>query len=106
LADYPHFNTNTLWLHTAAIDREIDLSWFAVRKTIEWFGSRGGSAPTAGELDVVQFERLIGQVTEFVPSAFLEVERSQRFLPIKTREDLAEARPQLERFARAAGLLG
>ena len=96
LAHYPHFNTNTLWLSLAAVDRDVDLTWFAVRKEIEW--------PT-GQLEVVQFERLIGQVTEFVDSAYLEVERDERFLPIKTREDLTKARPALERFAHDAGLL-
>ncbi|MBX7078831.1 MAG: UTP--glucose-1-phosphate uridylyltransferase [Nannocystaceae bacterium] len=96
LADYPHFNTNTLWLVAAAMDRSFDLSWFAVRKQIAW--------PGGGQREVVQFEQLIGQVTEFVPTAFLDVDRDTRFLPIKTREDLAAARPRLESFARAVGL--
>ena len=96
LADYPHFNTNTLWLRTSAMDRSFPLSWFAVRKKIAW--------PSGGEREVVQFEQLIGQVTEFVPSAFLDVDRDTRFLPIKTRDDLAAARPRLEAFARAVGL--
>ncbi len=103
LGDYPHFNTNTLWLSLSAVDREIDLTWFAVRKEIEWPPTH--PAVKNGQLEVVQFERLIGQVTEFVPSAYLEVERDERFLPIKTREDLTKAAPQLERFAAEAGLL-
>jgi len=97
LADFPHFNTNTLWLATKAMDRDFDLTWFAVRKMIAW--------PGGGEREVVQFERLIGQVTEFAPTAFLDVDRDTRFLPIKTREDLAAARPALEAFARSVGLL-
>lgn len=97
LEQFPYFNTNTLWLTLAAVDRELPLTWFAVRKTIPWPG---------GKLDVVQFERLIGQVTEFVPSAYLEVDRDARFLPIKTREDLATAAPRLEAFAREVGLHG
>jgi UTP--glucose-1-phosphate uridylyltransferase len=103
LADYPHFNTNTLWLALGAVDRDIDLTWFAVRKEIDWPPSN--PAVVDGQLEVVQFERLIGQVTEFVGSAYLEVERDLRFLPIKTREDLTNARPALERFAADAGLL-
>jgi UTP--glucose-1-phosphate uridylyltransferase len=102
LADYPHFNTNTLWLDAAAVDRDIPLTWFAVRKSIDW--PQGERAPN-GKLDVVQFERLIGQATEFVDSAYLDVDRDRRFLPIKTRDDLATARPQLETFAKEAGLL-
>ena len=96
LADFPHFNTNTLWLVAAEMDRDFGLTWFAVRKKIAW--------PGGGEREVVQFEQLIGQVTEFAPSAFLDVDRETRFLPIKTREDLAVARPRLEAFARSVGL--
>lgn len=102
LSDYPHFNTNTLWLSTDAVDRDIPLTWFAVRKRIDW--PQGERAPE-GKLEVVQFERLIGQATEVVPSAYLEVDRDTRFLPIKTRDDLAKARGKLEEFARGVGLL-
>jgi UTP--glucose-1-phosphate uridylyltransferase len=101
MADYPHFNTNTLWLATAAVDHEIPLSWFAVRKQIEWPGARAKD----GKLEVVQFERLIGQITESVPSAYLEVDRAARFLPIKVREDLQTEAQALESFARAAGVV-
>jgi UTP--glucose-1-phosphate uridylyltransferase len=97
LADFPHFNTNTLWLVADQMDRPFDLTWFAVRKKIAW--------PGGGEREVVQFEQLIGQVTELVPSAFLDVDRDARFLPIKTREDLAVARPKLEAFAKSVGLV-
>jgi UTP--glucose-1-phosphate uridylyltransferase len=101
LAAYPHFNTNTLWLACAAIDREMDLTWFAVRKSIAWDGPEA----VDGKLEVVQFEQLIGQVTERVPSAFLDVERDERFLPVKTREELGQQRPRLEAFARRVGLV-
>jgi UTP--glucose-1-phosphate uridylyltransferase len=97
VADYPHFNTNTLWLSADAVDRDIELTWFAVRKAIDWPGRK--------QLEVVQFERLIGQVTEFVPSAYLEVDRERRFLPIKTRGDLSAAEPELRKFAAQTGLL-
>jgi hypothetical protein len=30
----------------------------------------------------------VGQITEFVPSCFLRVDRASRFVPIKTRDDL------------------
>jgi len=110
LTDYPHFNTNTLWLSTASLHRDIELTWFAVRKTIPWperSGTDGIALPRAekGKLDVIQFERLIGQITEFVPSAYLEVDRGTRFLPIKARENLTAAAPALEQFARRVGLI-
>jgi UTP--glucose-1-phosphate uridylyltransferase len=75
-----------------------------VHKSIDW-PRDSGRAPS-GKLDVVQFERLIGQVTEHARSAYLEVDREARFVPIKTRDDLQHARPKLESFAKAAGLLG
>jgi UTP--glucose-1-phosphate uridylyltransferase len=103
LADYPHFNTNTLWLTTNTVDREVPLTWFAVHKSIDW--PRDSGRAQSGKLDVVQFERLIGQVTEHARSAYLEVDREARFVPIKTRDDLQHARPKLESFAKAAGLL-
>lgn len=104
LADYPHFNTNTLWLHAEAVDREIPLTWFAVRKKIDWpDASKTGDD---GKLEVVQFERLIGQVTESLPSAYLEVDRRARFCPIKVRDDLRKEASMLEGFARDAGVAG
>ncbi|MBV1860665.1 MAG: UTP--glucose-1-phosphate uridylyltransferase [Nannocystaceae bacterium] len=103
LADYPHFNTNTLWLTASAVDVDIPLTWFAVRKKIDW--PAGTRELKDGKLEVVQFERLIGQGTEFVQSAYLDVDRGRRFLPIKTRDDLANAAGDMERFAKEAGLL-
>ena len=98
LSSYPHFNTNTLWFELSAIGlpAKIPLQWFAVRKQVQW--------PT-GDLAVVQFERLIGQVTEFLPTAFIEVDRNRRFLPIKTRGDLHEASAQLRAHAVRVGVV-
>ena len=95
LADFPHFNTNTLWISLDALRAEHPLQWFPVRRALEW--------PDGTSRDIVQFEQLIGQLSEFVPTAYLLVDRS-RFLPIKTREDLAAAAPRLAELARAAGL--
>ena len=75
------FNTNTFWFQLDAFDQEHPLSWFLVRKKV-------------GGADVVQFERLIGEITAFVPSAFLRVPRQgprTRFEAIKTPEDLERA---------------
>lgn len=95
VGDYPLFNTNTLWATLEALRKPHPLTWFPVRKTIEW---------TAGaELEVVQFETLIGQLSEFVPTCCLLVDR-ERFLPIKTREDLADAHHQIAAIVRATGL--
>lgn len=95
LENYPHFNTNTLWITLAALEREHPLSWFPVTRTVEW--------PGRGEMPAIQFEQLIGQVTEFARAACLQVDRA-RFLPIKSREDLAAARPAMRTIVRAVGL--
>jgi len=72
------FNTNTLVLDAAAIDREFDLSWFAVEKEVS-----GRPA--------IQLEHLVGQLTAFLPSHYLRVERegpSGRFAPVKDPAEL------------------
>lgn len=91
----PVFNTNTFVLDAAAIDAEFPLTWFAVRKTVD-----GRPA--------VQFERLVGELTAFLDSAFLRVERhgpDARFQPIKTPEDLDTERPHIVEALRARGSL-
>jgi UTP--glucose-1-phosphate uridylyltransferase len=93
--DYPLFNTNTLWATLEALRPPHPLTWFPVRKTIDWVDGSGR--------EVVQFETLIGQLSEFVPTCPLLVDR-ERFLPIKTREDLAEAGHQIAAIVRATGL--
>lgn len=87
LADYPHFNTNTLWFSLDALTRDYPLTWFPVRKQLQ---------TASGELlPVIQLERLIGQVTEFSSSSYLEVDRDERFLPVKTRAELAQRAPKM-----------
>jgi len=80
-ASLPVFNTNTLWFRADAIDRDVPLRWYCVRKTVD-----GGR--------VVQFERLVGQASWSLETSFVEVPRS-RFLPIKSPADLDAARPTL-----------
>ena len=95
VADYPLFNTNTLWATLAALRQPHPLTWFPVHKTIDWTGG--------ATMDVVQFETLIGQLSEFVPTCCLLVDR-ERFLPIKTREDLDHAAHPISAIVRNAGL--
>lgn len=94
LADYPHFNTNTLWVTVEALREPYPLTWFPVHKSI--------TGPRGEKIEVVQFEQLVGQLSEFVQTACLEVDRG-RFLPIKTREELAEAAPKMTELARSVG---
>lgn len=75
----PVFNTNTFVMDAAAIDRDFPLPFYKVEKKVD-----GATA--------VQFERLVGELTAFLPTTFLEVPREgveSRFLPAKDPEELA-----------------
>lgn len=89
------FNTNTFVLDAEAIDRDFDLSWFAVRKTVDG-------------REAVQFEHLVGQLTAFLPSFYLRVPRDgddSRFQPVKDPEELERRRRDIARALRARGIL-
>jgi UTP--glucose-1-phosphate uridylyltransferase len=91
----PVFNTNTFTLDAAAIDRPFDLTWFAVNKTIDG-------------REAVQFERLMGELTAYLPSHFLRVSRDGldgRFQPAKDPEELARRRDQIRAILSARGVL-
>lgn len=81
----PIFATNCFVFDLDALDRDYDLSWLYVEKTVS-----GRPA--------VQLEQLVNEVTRFQPTTFLEVPREGphgRFLPIKTPADLEAARKPL-----------
>ncbi len=89
------FNTNTFVLSAEALRRELELSWFAVDKTVD-------------ERPAVQFERLVGQLTAFVPSAFVRVPRDGedgRFQPVKNPDELASRRDAIRAILRGRGVL-
>jgi len=85
------FNTNSFAFDAAAIDRDFELTFFRVEKTVE--GAK-----------VIQFERLVGELTAFLPSHFLEVPRA-RFLPAKDPEELEARRADIEALLQARGIL-
>lgn len=91
---YPLFNTNTLWFTLDTLATPVPLDWFAVHRTV--------SHPSGEAMPIVQFEQLVGQVTEFVPSQMLRVARARRFLPIKTRDDLARMADDIRTIVTAA----
>jgi UTP--glucose-1-phosphate uridylyltransferase len=81
----PVFNTNSFIFDLDALDQEFALTWFYVEKSID-----GRAA--------VQLERLVNELTSFLPSTFLTVPRAGphgRFFPVKAPEDLEAARPAL-----------
>jgi UTP--glucose-1-phosphate uridylyltransferase len=87
----PFVNINSFAISLDALDRDYPLRWFYVEKAVD--GRRA-----------VQLECLVGELTAFLDTAFLEVPRfgpSARYYPVKTPEDLEALRadPALaERF--------
>ena len=83
------FNTNTMVMNAEVFASDPPLTWFRADKEVE--GQK-----------VVQFERLMGEITSFASSAFLSVPREGpegRFLPVKTPADLQALQGELqERF--------
>ncbi len=87
----PLFNTNTFVFDAEAIDRDFDLTFFRVEKKV-------------GDAKVIQFERLVGQLTAFLPTHFLEVPRSGndgRFQPVKDPEEMQQRLPEITEILRA-----
>jgi len=91
----PVFNTNSFVFDAQALKRDFALDWFAAVKTVE-----GRKA--------VQFERLVGQLTEFLDATWLRVPRSgpeSRFVPIKEPADLARDQDTLKALLSAQGVI-
>lgn len=87
----PVFNTNTFVLDCSVVRNDYPLTWFRADKKV-------------GEAPVVQFERLVGELTAFVAATYLEVPRAGpecRFLPVKAPQDLEAIVPWVK-----AALLG
>ena len=79
------FNTNTFHFNATALDRDFELGWYYVRKDID-------------DKKAVQMERLIGELTRFLSTTYVKVKRigaENRFLPVKTPEDLEAAREEI-----------
>jgi UTP--glucose-1-phosphate uridylyltransferase len=75
------FNTNTFHFTAKSLDRDFELGWYYARKNID-------------DHKAVQMERLIGELTRFLSTTYVQVKRAgkdNRFLPVKTPEDLEAA---------------
>jgi UTP--glucose-1-phosphate uridylyltransferase len=90
------FNTNVFHLDARAI-LELDIPWtyFTVKKKVDG-------------VSVVQFERLVNEITSYLPTAYLHMPRdgaASRFLPVKDNEELALRAPEIVAVARARGII-
>lgn len=90
------FNTNTIHFDASVLARYAEpFTYFAVNKKV-------------GDTKVVQFERLLGEVTSFVSTAFVRVPRSgaaARFLPVKDNEELERRRDEIRAVLSARAVL-
>jgi len=90
-----HFNTNTFCFSRTVFENSYPLDWFVVEKRVE-------------DRPAIQFERLAGQLSAFLPCTFVEVDREgtgSRFSPIKDRLTLDRERPRIKEILRTRGLL-
>ena len=74
---------------------DIAWNWFEVEKMVDG-------------LPVIQFERLLQELTHALPAAYMRVPRegpSARFLPVKDPEELVRRGPQIAAALRARGIL-
>ena len=82
----PVTNVNTATFDLDALDRDYDLTWLYVQKTVE-------------DRKAVQLEHLYHEASAFLPTTFLQVPATGpygRFLPIKLPADLEAAQPPLQ----------
>jgi UTP--glucose-1-phosphate uridylyltransferase len=96
LGRLPCVNTNTLLFSLPVLERDHPLSWFYVEKNVD------------GRV-AVQMERLVGQVSAFVETAYLLVAREGpafRYFPIKTPGDLETLRGDAVRVDRIRASVG
>ena len=89
------FNTNTFVFDAASLANHPLLDWFAVKKQVDG-------------RDAIQFERLVGQLTEHFDVTWLLVPRegaASRFVPIKVPSDLETSAADLRAVLAAQGVL-
>lgn len=78
------FNTASYLFQVEALTRDCYLPWYVVEKKVE------------GQT-VLQFEHLAGDLSRELSLCCLEVERDERFLPVKRMEDADTVRPLIAR---------
>jgi UTP--glucose-1-phosphate uridylyltransferase len=90
------FNTNVFHFDASTLlSLQIPWTYFVVQKKV-------------GDQPVVQFERLVNEVTSHLPTRYLHVPRegvASRFLPVKDNEELARRVPAILAAARARGII-
>ncbi len=78
------FNTATYIFKAKALNKKFELPFYYVEKKI-------------GDKKVIQFERLAGDLSLFLKTKYIVVNREERFFPIKTPQDLENSRAKLKK---------
>lgn len=78
------FNTATYVFSAEALARPIELPWYVVEKKVD------------GQT-VIQFEHLAGDLSCLLTTGFLEVDRDERFIPVKSQADVPAAQELIRR---------
>jgi UTP--glucose-1-phosphate uridylyltransferase len=90
------FNTNVFHVGARALlDLDMKWSFYTVRKRV-------------GDAEVIQFERILNEITDELETVYLHLPRSgeeARFLPVKDPEELERRRGEIEVVSRARGML-
>ncbi len=78
----PIFNTATYVFTAEALSQSADLPWYVVDKKVD------------GET-VIQFEHLAGDLSRTLTTGYLEIDRDERFIPVKSQGDVPEAQGKI-----------
>ncbi len=84
----PVFNTATYCFEARSLDRDFDLPWYVVEKRVD-------------DTPVIQFEHLAGDLSARLAFGALEIDRDDRFIPVKSQADVAQAQILLARKAQS-----
>jgi UTP--glucose-1-phosphate uridylyltransferase len=89
------FNTNVFHVGARALlDLDMEWSFYTVKKRV-------------GDTEVIQFERILNEITDELETAYLHLPRTgedARFLPVKDPQELERRRGEIEVVARARGM--
>ncbi len=89
------FSTNTLVFDLQALQDPPELTWFCVRKTVDG-------------REAIQFERLVGELSAFMPCGFIQIARDgedARFQPVKNPAELESRQQEIRLALKARGVL-
>lgn len=81
----PVFNTATYVFSAETLTQNFDLPWYVVEKKVD-------------DQTVIQLEHLAGDLSVFLDTDFLLVAREERFLPVKSLEDVPYIQPILKKM--------